>query len=66
MRVFTLFSMRVFIGAGDGGLSYDSWAKYDQVMTLAKDLERYPVTGAFVPAMLRRVEEQVKISLRLI
>jgi mRNA-degrading endonuclease toxin of MazEF toxin-antitoxin module len=60
------FSMRVFIAAGDGGLDYDSWAKCDQMMTLEKNLVRYPAAGALAPATLHRIEEQVRISLGLI
>lgn len=60
------FSMRVFIAAGDGGLTYDSWAKCDQVMTLEKSLIRYPATGTLSSATLNRIEEQVKTSLGLL
>ena len=60
------FSMRVFIAAGDGGLSHDSWAKCDQVMTLEKSLIRYPATGTLSFSALARIEEQVKISLGLL
>ena len=56
------FSMRVFMAADDGGLNYDSWAKCDQVMTLEKDLIRYPATGALSSTILNKIEEQVKIS----
>jgi mRNA-degrading endonuclease toxin of MazEF toxin-antitoxin module len=59
------FSMRVFIAAGDGGLDYDSWAKCDQVMTLEKSLIRYPATGALSSITLKRIEEQVRVSLGL-
>jgi mRNA-degrading endonuclease toxin of MazEF toxin-antitoxin module len=57
--------MRVFIEAGDGGLSHNSWAKCDQVMTLEKSLIRYPATGALSAATLDRIEEQVKTCLGL-
>ena len=60
------FSMRVFLEAGDGGLDYDSWAKCDQVMTLEKSLIRYPATGSLSSTTLKRIEEQVKISLGLL
>jgi mRNA-degrading endonuclease toxin of MazEF toxin-antitoxin module len=65
-REHARFSMRVFIPAGDGGLNYDSWAKCDQVMTLDKNLIRYPATGALSSGTLQRIEEQVKISLSLL
>lgn len=64
-REHARFSMRVLIAAGDGGLDHDSWAKCDQVMTLEKNLVRYPATGALAPATLRSIEEQVKICLGL-
>ncbi len=60
------FSMRVLIPAGEGGLAYDSWAKCDQVMTLEKNLIRYPPTGSISSGTLQRIEEQVKISLGLL
>ena len=60
------FSMRVFIAAHDGGLSQDCWAKCDEVMTLEKSLIRYPAMGTLSSSTLRKVEEQVKISLGLL
>jgi len=60
------FSMRVFIRAGDGGLNHNSWAKCDQVMTLEKELVRYPATGALSSTALAKIEEQVKICLGLL
>ncbi len=58
--------MRVFIAAGEGGLSHNSWAKCDQVMTLEKNLVRYPATGALAPATLQKIEEQIRICLGLV
>ena len=60
------FSMRVGIPAGDGGLNADSWAKCDQVMTLEKNLIRYPALGTLSSATLARIEEQVRTSLGLL
>ncbi|MGA7968373.1 MAG: type II toxin-antitoxin system PemK/MazF family toxin [Terriglobales bacterium] len=60
------FIMRVFIAAGEGGLSHNSWAKCDQVMTLEKNLVRYPATGALAPATLQKIEEQIRICLGLV
>jgi mRNA-degrading endonuclease toxin of MazEF toxin-antitoxin module len=65
-REHARFSMRVFLAAGDAGLDYDSWAKCDQVMTLDKNLIRYPAMGALSSPTLARIAEQVKISLGLL
>jgi mRNA-degrading endonuclease toxin of MazEF toxin-antitoxin module len=60
------FSMRVLLRAGDGGLTFDCWAKCDQVTTLPKSHLRYPPLGFLHPQSLSQIEEQVRVALGLI
>jgi mRNA-degrading endonuclease toxin of MazEF toxin-antitoxin module len=59
------FSMRPQVKAGDGGLTFDCWAKCDQPTTLERTDLQYPAIGVLLPETLRRVEEQVRICLGL-
>src|ERR1700680_3284627 len=59
------FSLRVPLRAGEGGLQRASWAKCDQVTTLAKSLVRYPPLGRLSDATLSRVEAAIKTALEL-
>jgi mRNA-degrading endonuclease toxin of MazEF toxin-antitoxin module len=60
------FSVRVPIKKGDGNLNVDCWAKCDQVTTLEKSLLRYPPLSTLSAGALRRIEDQVRVCLRLI
>jgi mRNA-degrading endonuclease toxin of MazEF toxin-antitoxin module len=60
------FSMRVPIKKGEANLSFDCWAKCDQVTSLEKTLLRYPAIGVLPAATLARIEEQVRICLGLV
>lgn len=59
------FTLRVPIEAGEGGLEHDSWAKCDQVTTVAKALLLYPPLGRLTAPTLHRIEEAVKLALEL-
>jgi mRNA interferase MazF len=59
------FALRVAIGAGDGGVVRDSWAKCDQVTTLDKQGVVYPPLGRLSSATLRRIEEGIRLALEL-
>jgi mRNA interferase MazF len=59
------FALRVAIGAGDGGLVRNSWAKCDQVTTLDKQIVVYPPLGRLSSATLRRIEEGIRLALEL-
>ena len=58
--------MRVPLKAKDGGLSFDCWAKCDQVTTLEKGLLSYPALGILSLQTMGKIEEQVKIALGLL
>jgi mRNA-degrading endonuclease toxin of MazEF toxin-antitoxin module len=59
------FSMRVPVKAGEAGLNSDCWAKCDQVTTLEKTLLQHPSIGRLSGATLKKIQDQVKISLGL-
>ena len=59
------FVLRVAVGAGDGGLARDSWAKCDQVTTMDKQVVVYPPLGRLSPATLRRIEDGIRLALEL-
>jgi mRNA interferase MazF len=59
------FSIRIPLRPGEGGLQRASWAKCDQVTTLAKSLVRYPPLGRLSDATLSRVEAAIKTALEL-
>ena len=59
------FTLRVAIGAGDGGLARNSWAKCDQVTTLDKQSLVYPPLGRLSQATIRRIEEGIRLALEL-
>ncbi len=60
------FEMRVLISAAESGLRSDSWAKCDQVTTVAKRLVGYPPIGAVSHSTLRRLELEIRIALELL
>lgn len=60
------FSMRVPLGADDGGLALRCWAQCDQVTTVEKSLLQYPALGVLSESSLRRVQEQVRLALGLV
>ncbi len=59
------FSLRVRIHAGEGGLGKDSWAKCDQVTTVEKQVVSYPPLGRLSLAVLRPIEQGVRLALDL-
>lgn len=59
------FALRVAIGAGDGGVTRDSWAKCDQVTTLEKQVVVYPPLGRLSMTAMLRVEEGIRLALEL-
>ena len=59
------FALRVAIRSGDGGLSRDSWAKCDQVTTVAKQLVVYPALGRLSAGSLRSIEQGIRLALEL-
>jgi mRNA interferase MazF len=59
------FSLRPKLRAGDGGLERDSWAKCDQVTTIAKTRAVYPPLGALSRATLERIQQAIKQALEL-
>ena len=60
-----VFSVRVPLAAGEGGLSHPSWAKCDQLSTLEKKLLQYPPLGGITGASLARIEAAIKLALSL-
>ena len=65
-KVHAVFSMRVPIKKGDGGLDFDCWAKCDQVTTLEKSLLRKQPISKLLQQTLQKIEEQVKVALGLV
>jgi mRNA-degrading endonuclease toxin of MazEF toxin-antitoxin module len=59
------FSLRPKLEAGEGGLSYDSWVKCDQVTTLEKDTAVFPSLGFLTQQSLARIEASIRIALEL-
>ena len=59
------FALRVPIRAGEGGVKSDSWAKCDQIATVAKSLLVCPVVGRIGRATLGQIEEAVRTALGL-
>lgn len=59
------FALRVAIQAGDGGLARNSWAKCDQVATVAKQVVVYPPLGRLSSATLRGIESGIRLALEL-
>jgi mRNA interferase MazF len=59
------FSLRPRLGAGEGGLSRESWVKCDQVTTLEKSLAVYPPLGSVSPESLAAVEDAIRVALEL-
>jgi mRNA interferase MazF len=59
------FALRVAIKSGDGGLTRNSWAKCDQVATVAKQSVVYPPLGRLPMATLRGVEDGIRLALEL-
>lgn len=59
------FALRPKLRAGEGGLKKNSWAKCDQVTTVARHTAVYPPIGALDSEALRRVEHAVRLSLEL-
>ena len=57
------FALRVAIAPGDGGLARNSWAKCDQVTTLAKQAVVYPPLGRLSSTTLLRIEEGIRLAL---
>lgn len=61
-----MFSMRILLAAGDGGLKYDCWAKCDQVTTLEKSLLQHSAIGVLSQEKFNRIQEQVRTCLGLL
>ena len=59
------FSLRVPVRPPEGGLERNSWAKADQVHTVEKGDLVYPPLGRISQAVLRQIEEAVRITLQL-
>ena len=59
------FSLRVQVKPGEAGLSRDSWAKCDQVTTLAKNLLLYPPLGRLTDETIQTIEQSIKLALQL-
>jgi mRNA interferase MazF len=59
------FSLRPKLSAGEGGLPKDSWAKCDQVTTVEKQLTIYPPLGSITNGSLSRIEQAVRVALKL-
>ena len=59
------FRLRPKLGAGEGGLDRDSWAKCDQVTTIEKAKAVYPPLGALGQAALEKIEQAIKLALDL-
>ena len=60
------FSLRIPIRTGEAGLKLPSWAKCDQVTTLAKSYLRYPPLGTISRKTLAEIEQSTRIALGLI
>jgi len=60
-----VFSLRPRLRAGSGGLDRESWAKCDQVTTVAKSRAVYPPLGVLETADLARIELAIKQALEL-
>ncbi len=59
------FSLRPKLGAGEGGLRRDSWAKCDQVSTIEKKKAVYPPLGVVGRASLDKIQNAIKLALEL-
>ena len=59
------FSLRPKLHAGQAGLLYDSWAKCDQVTSLAIAATIFPPLGSLNPESLKRIEDAIRIALVL-
>jgi mRNA-degrading endonuclease toxin of MazEF toxin-antitoxin module len=59
------FSLRPKLRAGQAGLVYDSWAKCDQVTTVAIATTVFPPLGALDSDSLKRIEDAIRVALVL-
>lgn len=59
------FSLRPRLRAGQAGLLYDSWAKCDQVTTVAIATTVFPPLGSLDPESFKRIEDAMRIALVL-
>jgi mRNA-degrading endonuclease toxin of MazEF toxin-antitoxin module len=57
--------LRPKLRAGQAGLVYDSWAKCDQVTTVAIATTVFPPLGSLDPESLKRIEDAIRIALVL-
>lgn len=60
------FEMRVALEPQDTGLRTRSWAKCDQVNTVAKRFLEYPPVGHVAYDDLRRIAVEIRLALELL
>jgi len=59
------FGLRVYVDARESGLAEDSWAKCDQITTIAKKNLYYPPRGSLAESALVQIENSVGVALGL-